>query len=130
MLWALIHYEPEAQTWIDRDAEGRITAVAPGLIHVEVANVLGKHVRAGRIDLEMADERLTLALDLPLEIIPTRVLARQGLALAATRGVSVYDGLYLALALGYDAPLVTADRRLAAAVEVGGQGRAVLLPPV
>ena len=130
MLWALIHDEPEAQAWIDRVAEGRIAAVAPGLIHVEVANVLGKHVWAGRIDLEMADERLTLALDLPLEIISTRVLARQGLALAATRGVSLYDGLYLALALGYDAPLVTADRRLAAAVEVGGQGRAVLLPPV
>ena len=69
MLWALIHDEPEAQAWIDRVAEGRIAAVAPGLIHVEVANVLGKHVRAGRIDLEMADERLTLALDLPLEII-------------------------------------------------------------
>ena len=130
MLRAVLAGEPQARGWIDQVRGGDVAAAAPGLIYVEVANVLGKHVRAGRIDLEMADERLTLALDLPLEIIPARVLARQGLALAATRGVSVYDGLYLALALGYDAPLVTADRRLAAAVEVGGQGRAVLLPPV
>ena len=130
MLWALFHAEPHAQAWIARVGSGEIAAIAPGLIHAEIANALSKHVRAGHLDASMADERLQLALALPLEIVPTRALARAGLALAATRGVSAYDGLYLALALGYDAPLVTADRRLAAAAELSGQGRVVLLPPV
>lgn len=130
MLRAVLSGEPQARAWIDDVRAGRVAALAPGLIHAEVANGLRRYVRAGEIDNEMADERLSLALDLPLELVPTRILARQGLALAATRGVSVYDGLYLALALGYDAPLVTADRRLAAAAELGGQGRVVLLPPV
>ena len=39
------------------------------------------------------------------------------------RGISAYDAFYLALATGYDAVLVTADRRLAAEAD-----RAALLP--
>ena len=59
--------------------------------------------------------------------MPTRILARHALALAVTRRVSACDGLYLALALGFDATLVTADRWLAAAA---AGGRVELLPPV
>lgn len=99
--------------------------MAPGHVHAEVANALRGYVRAGWVDPSTADARLSLALDLPLQLIPTSVLARQALALAMTRGVSAYDGLYLALALGFDATLVTADRRLAAAAN-----KVALLPPV
>lgn len=130
MLRALLAGEPQALAWIARVHAGSIRAVAPGMIHAEVANGLRRYVRAGEIDPAMADARLELALDLPLELVPTRVLARQALALASVRGMSAYDGLYLALALGHDAVLVTADRRLAAAAELGGQDRVALLPPV
>ncbi len=102
-------------------------AVAPDLVHAEVANALRKYVNGRGLPAEAADERLSLTLDLPLTIVPSRSLARQALALAVTRGVSAYDGLYLALALGFDATLVTADRRLAAAA---GGARVDLLPPV
>ena len=43
-------------------------------------------------------------------------LARAGLAAAVDLGLSAYDGTYAALAESLDAPLITADRRLAAAV--------------
>jgi predicted nucleic acid-binding protein len=70
-----------------------------------------------------ADEELTELLDAPVERVASPVLARQSLALAITRGINAYDAAYLALALGSDAILVTADRRLAAHAE-----RSALLP--
>ena len=108
-------------------AQGTVTAVAPDHVYAEIANALRGYVRGGWLDPSIADERLAAALDLPLTIVPSRVLTRQALALAVTRGISAYDGLYLALALGFDATLVTADRRLAAAA---AGGRVELLPPV
>jgi predicted nucleic acid-binding protein len=51
------------------------------------------------------------------------LIARQAFALAITRGISACDAAYLALALGSDAILVTADRRLAGHAE-----RSALLP--
>jgi predicted nucleic acid-binding protein len=70
-----------------------------------------------------ADGAIDFLLDLPFEVHSLRLLARQALALSLARGVSVYDACYLALAMGYDAVLVTADRRLAEQVE-----RSALLP--
>ncbi len=51
------------------------------------------------------------------------LLARQALGLGIVRGLSAYDASYLALALGTDAILVTADRRLAAEAD-----KSALLP--
>ena len=70
-----------------------------------------------------ADIELTDVLDAPVERIASPVLARQSLALAISRGISAYDAAYLALAIGTDAVLVTADRRLAAEAE-----KSALLP--
>ena len=123
----IVAEEPEALRWLDAVARGTVTAVAPDHVYAEVANALRRYVRARGLDPSTADERLSLALDLPLTIVPTRLLARQALALAVTRGISSYDGLYLALALGFDATLVTADQRLAAAAT---GARVELLPPV
>ncbi len=52
---------------------------------------------------------------LPLAVVPMRELVRNAVEIASTRGLSVYDGSYVALAEANDAVLVTADRKLAAA---------------
>jgi predicted nucleic acid-binding protein len=103
--------------------EGRVRAHVPDLVYVETASALSKYIRAGTITEEEADERLTQIVVAPLEAVPLRLLCRQALALARLRGLSAYDACYLALAIGYDAVLVTADRRLAAEAE-----KAALLP--
>ena len=54
-------------------------------------------------------------LHIPLAVVPTRELIRDDVAIASSRGLSAYDGCYVALAEGNDAVLVTADRKLAAA---------------
>lgn len=95
----------------------------PDVVFAETANALALYVRAGRLEYLDSDEALATVSSLPLEIAPTRLLARHALALTVSRPVSAYDAFYLALAIGYDAILVTADRRLAEAAE-----RAALLP--
>ena len=118
--------EPQAVEWVERIALRDVQGIAPDHVYVEVANSLRGYLRARWIEADAADERISAVLDLPLTTFPSRLLARQALGLTQTRGVSAYDGLYLALALGFGARLVTADRRLATAAG----DAAVLLPPV
>ena len=98
-------------------------ACVPDLVFHEIANSLNKYVQAETMTLEEADEELSRMLEAPLERVAAGLLARQSLALAAVRRISAYDAAYLALSIGYDAVLVTADRRLAAEAE-----RSALLP--
>ena len=112
-----------AWSWLRAAADGRVRAHVPDLVYIEAASAFRMYVRAGAISDEEADERLTQIVAAPLEAVPLTLLCRQALAFARTRGLSVYDACYVALAVGYDAILVTADRRLAEAAE-----RAALLP--
>jgi predicted nucleic acid-binding protein len=59
----------------------------------------------------------------PVQLVPTPAIARQALAFGVLRGISAYDAAYLALAIGTDAVLVTADKPLAEEAE-----RSALLP--
>jgi predicted nucleic acid-binding protein len=103
--------------------EGRVRAHVPDLVYVETASALSKYVRGRAITAEEADRRVAHVVTLELSVVPLRLLSRQALALGLLRKLSPYDACYLALAIGYDAVLVTADRRLAAEAE-----KAALLP--
>ena len=85
------------------------------LAFTEVANALLGYVRAGA--LSQADAASALkALAGPSLRLHGAELAPAALGAAIDLGLSAYDGTYAALAESLDAPLVTADRRLAAAV--------------
>ena len=100
-----------------------VRALVPDLIYAETAGALVTYARHGEIHSAEADEAMESVRDLPLVVHSLRLLGRQALALSLIRGISPYDACYLALAIGYDAVLVTADRRLAAEAE-----RSALLP--
>jgi predicted nucleic acid-binding protein len=86
---------------------------APDLVDVEVAQVLRRFSAAGNID----DTRGRLALadlaDFPLQRYPHQLLLTRMWELR--RNLTAYDAAYVSLAEALDAPLLTADRRLAAA---------------
>lgn len=90
---------------------------APDLVFGEVANALLRYVRAGRLAAADADEAMRLILEVPLRMVSLRSLAVDALALAREIGLSVYDATYVLLAQATGATLVTADRRLVAAVD-------------
>ena len=84
----------------------------PDLLFLEVGNVVWKKVRAGEI--EEADGRAMIAtlMDAPLSVEASKDLLPAAWEFAVRHDRTVYDGVYLALAVGIDGLLVTADHRL------------------
>lgn len=87
--------------------------VAPDLLFAEVGNAVWKKVR--RKELEEAEGRqLVKALrQVAVETVATRNLLEDALALALTAGVTVYDAMYLALAVRLETEVITGDDRFA-----------------
>jgi predicted nucleic acid-binding protein len=86
--------------------------LAPDLLWAELGNVLWKRHRRRELDHPTTVELLRDFSRVPLELHSTDRWAVAALELAIQHGVTVYDGLYLALAAGTGCRLVTADRRL------------------
>ncbi len=94
---------------------GEHELLAPDLIVPEFVNVLWKRVRRRECSHDTAQEILALwDVDRP-SLVPSSHLAAHAFQLATTLDQSVYDCLYLALALAIEAPLMTADQQLARA---------------
>jgi predicted nucleic acid-binding protein len=85
---------------------------APDLIYAEVANVIWKRRGRQEIDDAEAAELLTDLLRLPLNITPSEQLVGPALDLAMRTGRTVYDCLYVALAVQTKTVMFSDDRRL------------------
>jgi len=97
-------------------ARGRLRGqdlAAPELIDLEVVSVLRRQLSVGKLDTRRARLALDDLLELPVQRVPHRALLRRCWELRDN--LSVYDAAYVALAETLDAPLVTADARLAKA---------------
>jgi predicted nucleic acid-binding protein len=93
-----------------------IRFLVPDLFWVELANALWKAVRTGKISTEIAMSAMSLVRDLGIPIIPSFDLLPHALSFAVSHGRTVYDGLYVALALQSKSGMITADERLANAL--------------
>ncbi len=84
----------------------------PGLIFSEVSNVLRRYELTGTPDVDGLFGQL---LDMPWETIAFEHYAR--LVWPLRHDVSLYDAAFVALAMVLKVPLVTIDRKLAAAAK-------------
>lgn len=114
---ALVDGNESALDWLGRIRADELAGAWPELAVVEVANGLTTLVRAGRLSDVLARRTLVSALDLPIRAESLAVLVSAALGVALSRGLSAYDACYVVLAETLGGPLVTADRRLAAATE-------------
>ena|SRR5688572_23920302 len=105
--------------------EPQIVLCAPDLIGPEVGNTLWKKVRRGEIERDEAGEILEAFGKVPIEIYPSNVLLPAAFDLATALDRSVYDSLYVALAVAQDCVLVTGDRKLHSALAASAVARHV-----
>jgi predicted nucleic acid-binding protein len=105
---------PAASAVEDRLFAPGQTLHAPHLIDVEVAQVIRRFAANGEIGGERGRMALTDLADLPLRRYPHDFLLPRMWDLR--NNLTAYDAAYVALAEALEAPLLTRDRRLAAAV--------------
>ena len=84
----------------------------PDLLFPEFGNILWKKVNRGELTLDDALTALQGLQAAGLELHATEPLLEPALRLGSETGRTVYDCLYVALAIGLDVRLVTADERL------------------
>ena len=123
MAWVFPDEASEATDRLrDSLVDGR--AFVPSLWPVEVGSVLLTATRRGRLRSEEWPQVCASLDALPIEIDPVSASRVWGpaLALADEHDLSVYDAVYLELALRMRLPLATLDRALAAAAQATGVG--------
>jgi predicted nucleic acid-binding protein len=106
----------EAFDLLRRHVEGEIDFIAPDLFWAEFGNVMWKAVRQGRWSGTAAAKALQRMQKQRLATVPAENLVEDALAITLASSRTVYDSLYIALAVQRGAELVTADERLANAV--------------
>lgn len=84
---------------------------APDLLRIEVTSVVRRQLQAGRLTIRQATAAVNDVLDFPVRVFPTAPLLTRVWDLRDD--LSAYDACSVALAEALDAPLLTADRRLA-----------------
>lgn len=122
-----------ALNWIMPDEDRTLTedlmdtvalngAVVPPLFQIEVGNSLLVGARRNRIEGAYIGKALDLIQKLPLRIDSSSsdYVWSSTIEIAAAYGLTLYDAIYLELAIRLDLPLATLDERLAEAAAIAG----------
>jgi predicted nucleic acid-binding protein len=97
---------------LDRYESGEILLVAPDLLLAEFASLLAKRNRRKQITAEQAHEAFALMTRCAPRLFDMRPRLFRALDLSLRHQLSLWDCVYLALALEHDCPVLTADHRL------------------
>ena len=96
--------------------QGAAELTSPDLLIAEAANVFWKRADRNDITAQEAEDNLNDLLSINLPLVSSSLLAPGALAIARAHRRSVYDCLYLALALDRGCDLITTDERLVNAI--------------
>jgi predicted nucleic acid-binding protein len=96
--------------------EQRVHLAVPDLFWAELGNLLWKAWRQGRLGADSIREAMVNARELGIAEVPSKDVLDQAVSLAMATERSVYDSLYIALAMRLNTEVITADERLFNAV--------------
>jgi predicted nucleic acid-binding protein len=106
----------EAEELLASLRRDEVRFLVPDLFWVELANALWKAVRRAEISSDNAASAMSFMRDLDIATVPSIDVVPQALDLAISHGRTVYDSLYVALAMHSKSEMITADERLANAL--------------
>ena len=101
--------------------------LAPDLLRSEFGNIVWKLLRRKLLSHEEAKEIVEQFLAMPIEIYGSDSLLPVAMEIAISTQRTVYDCMYVALALQQDAVCVTADARLVNVLQSGPYRRSIRL---
>jgi predicted nucleic acid-binding protein len=103
--------------------------IAPSLLLIECGNALLRRARSGDIPADSVLGKVGALRVAPVRLVPAERHLEAAIRLATQLRHSLYDCLYLALALGERVQLITADQRFAGRVRRDGAlaGSVILL---
>lgn len=101
---------------IDRFRKNQIQFIEPDFAWVELGSVFLKSVRRGVFTESAAKRALGELQKLDIDFVPSAALLEPAFALAHRHGRSIYDCVYLALAIAAGAEFITADEKLCNAI--------------
>lgn len=91
--------------------------LAPDLLFAETANTIWKKIRREELTAEEGQQLVAAIGQIAVETVSCRALAADAHALAHATGRTVYDSMYVALAVRLNTRAITADGRLEAALK-------------
>lgn len=107
---------PEALTLLHRCGKNEIQVTVPDLFWVEFGSVLWKAIRRGNYSKDSADAALAYLKGFEFPTVSSLELLDSAFEIATAFERTVYDSLYVALAVRTKSHLITADERLANAL--------------
>lgn len=97
-------------------AEGEVNFIVPDVFWAEIGNVMWKGARQRRWTQDLAESAASAMRDRDFFTVSSQTLLPEALKIALVHDRSVYDCLYVALAIQFKIQMVTADERLANAL--------------
>jgi predicted nucleic acid-binding protein len=95
---------------------GRLDLIVPGVFWAEIGNIFWKASRLGRWTQEAAVTATGAILERRFPTAADSDVVDDAMSVALAANQTVYDSLYITVALRYGAEMITADERLANAV--------------
>jgi predicted nucleic acid-binding protein len=96
----------------ERYQSGEISLIAPDLLLAEFASLLAKRTRRKEISTKQAHEAFHLMTRCAPRLFDMRPRLFRALGLSLRHKMSLWDCVYVALAVEHGCPFLTADRRL------------------
>jgi predicted nucleic acid-binding protein len=102
----------EAMALLREYTQARVDFIVPDLFFPEFGNIFWKAERRGRVNRKATESALREMVGRQLRTYPMAPLIEPAMRLARAYGRTVYDCVYVALAIETSAQMVTADEKL------------------